>query len=62
VTVTHFLSWSYYVGGKNGYTTEADRTAAQLFKLGPRNDIFAIIVLGSEVRDADMLKLLKKIE
>ena len=62
VNVTHFLSWSYYAGGKNGYTTEANRTAAQLFRLGRDNDLYAVIALGSNIRDADMLNLLKKIE
>ena len=31
---THFLSWSNYIGGKNGYTDEANRTAAALFTMG----------------------------
>jgi D-alanyl-D-alanine carboxypeptidase len=62
VNPTHFLSWSYYVGGKNGYTDEADRTAVGLFALGPRKDIYVVVVLGSESRDADIIKLLKKIK
>lgn len=62
VDPTHFLSWSYYAGGKDGYTDEADRTAVSLFVLGPRNDVYAVVVLGSESRDADIVKLLKKIK
>lgn len=36
VNPTHFLSWSYYIGGKNGYLPEADRTNVSLFKWGSR--------------------------
>ena len=61
VNPTHFLSWSYYVGGKNGYLPEADRTNASLFKLGPQGDIYAVVVLGSSSRDTDTLQLLKKV-
>jgi D-alanyl-D-alanine carboxypeptidase len=61
VNPTHFLSWSYYIGGKNGYTDEADRTAASLFALNPVKNTYAVIVLGSANRDADMMKLLKKV-
>ena len=59
---THFLSWSYYLGGKNGYTDEADRTAAGLFSLGPRKDVYAVVVLGTETRDSDIIALLKKVK
>jgi D-alanyl-D-alanine carboxypeptidase len=62
INPTHFLSWSNYVGGKNGYTDEANRTAASLFTLGPNKDLVAVVVLGSSARDADELKLLGKIE
>ena len=62
VDPTHFLSWSYYLGGKDGYTDEADRTAVSLFALGSRKDVYAVVVLGSASRDADILKLLKKIK
>ena len=62
INPTHFLSWSYYVGGKNGYTPEADRTAASLFALGKNKNLYAVIVLGSESRDGDELKLLAKVE
>ncbi len=61
VNPTHFLSWSYYLGGKNGYTTEANRTAASLFALGKNKSLYAIIVLGSDNRDADVVKLLAKV-
>ena len=61
VNPTHFLSWSYYVGGKNGYLPEADRTTAALFKIGSAGDTYAIIALGSESRDNDVIQLLKKI-
>jgi D-alanyl-D-alanine endopeptidase (penicillin-binding protein 7) len=58
---THFLSWSYYVGGKNGYTDEANRTGASLFAMGKNKNIYAIVVLGSSNRDADVVKLLGKV-
>ena len=61
VNPTHFLSWSYYIGGKNGYTTEANRTSVSLFKLGKNKNVYAIIVLGSGNRDADVVKLLEKV-
>ena len=61
VNPTHFLSWSYYLGGKNGYTDEADRTAVSLFALGPSKDPYVVVLLGSADRDADMIKLLAKI-
>jgi len=62
VNPTHFLNWSTYRGGKNGYTDEADRTAVTLFQMKKDGDIYAIVVLGSEVRDADLIKLLAKIK
>ena len=58
VNPTHFLSWSNYDGGKNGYLPEANRTAASLFTVGPNKDIYAVIVLGSASRDTDEIKLL----
>ena len=61
VNPTHFLSWSYYSGGKNGYTTEANRTSASLFTLGKHGNIYALVVLGSDNRDADVVKLLGKV-
>ncbi len=58
---THFLSWSYYIGGKNGYTDEANRTGASLFALGKNKNVYAVVVLGSSNRDADVVKLLGKV-
>jgi D-alanyl-D-alanine carboxypeptidase len=60
VNPTHFLNWSTYAGGKNGYIPEANRTSVSLFQLGTRNDIYAVIVLGSELRDRDVVTLLEK--
>ncbi len=62
VNPTHFLNWSNYAGGKNGYTEEANRTSAALFTMDHGRDTYAVIVLGSSVRDADMVKLLAKIK
>ena len=59
---THFLNWSYYLGGKNGYTDEANRTTAALFILGKNKDTYALIILGSETRDPDMIRLMNKIK
>ncbi len=55
---THFLNISSYIGGKNGYTTEANRTSVSLFKLGKDKRIFAIVILNSSRRDSDILNLL----
>ncbi len=60
VNPTHFLSWSTYLGGKNGYTPEADRTGVALFAHGPQKEVYAVVVLGSELRDQDVLTLLAK--
>lgn len=62
VNPTHFLNWSNYAGGKNGYTPEADRTGAALFSMDHGKDKYAVIVLGSSARDADVVKLLSKIK
>lgn len=62
VNPTHFLSWSYYLGGKNGYTDEAGRTSSSLFKLGYDKDTYAVIVLGSDNRDADVVRLINKVK
>lgn len=61
VNPTHFLNWSTYLGGKNGYTPEADRTGAALFALGLHKEPHAVIVLGSSKRDADVIKLLSRV-
>ncbi|MEI6304545.1 MAG: serine hydrolase [Candidatus Taylorbacteria bacterium] len=62
VNPTHFLNWSNYAGGKNGYTPEADRTGAALFSMDHDTDKYAVIVLGSAARDADVVKLLSKVK
>jgi D-alanyl-D-alanine carboxypeptidase len=62
VNPTHFLNWSNYAGGKNGYTPEADRTGAALFAMDHGTNLYAVIILGSESRDADVVKLLAKIK
>lgn len=63
VNPTHFLSWTNYAGGKNGYTPEADRTSASLFTIGKNGSAstYAVILLGSKSRDSDGFKLLNKI-
>lgn len=61
VNPTHFLSLSYYIGGKNGYLPEADRTNVSLFRWTTTGDVYAVVVLGSDERDADTLALLKKV-
>jgi D-alanyl-D-alanine carboxypeptidase len=62
VNPTHFLSWSYYLGGKNGFTDEAKRTGASLFALGYKKDTYAIVVLGSDNRDEDVIRLINKVK
>jgi D-alanyl-D-alanine carboxypeptidase len=61
INPVHFLNWSNYLGGKNGYTPEANRTGAGLFVMGPGKNVYAVVVLGSDSRDADVVKLLEKI-
>lgn len=58
---TRFLAWSNYIGGKNGYTPEADRTGASIFSIGPLDKLYAIVVLKSKDRDGDVMKLLSMI-
>ncbi len=62
VNPAHFLSWSYYLGGKNGYTDAADRTGVVVVALGTPPQIYAAAVLGSDDRDGDVLKLLAQIK
>jgi D-alanyl-D-alanine endopeptidase (penicillin-binding protein 7) len=67
INPTHFLSWSYYLGGKNGFTDEAGRTGASLLQLGPvqangKKDVYAIVVLGSDDRDQDVIRLINKVK
>ena len=54
----HFLNLTSYIGGKNGYTPEANRTGLSIFKLGSKEKIFSVIILGSSMRDNDTLDLL----
>lgn len=61
VNPTHFLNWSNYIGGKNGYIPEANRTAASLFTVGKYKNVYAVVLLGSQTRDVDELRLLDKI-
>ena len=62
VNPSHFLNWSNYVGGKNGYTPEAGLTGSEIFTFGANKDVYAVVVLGSEARDNDVVKLLAKIK
>jgi D-alanyl-D-alanine carboxypeptidase len=59
INPTHFLSWSYYIGGKNGFTDGANRTGALLFDFGGKK--MAVVVLGSKNRDSDVVSLLGKV-
>ncbi len=61
INPTHFLNWSNYIGGKNGYTPEADRTAVSLFSLGAFKDIYGVVILGSPSRDLDVISLMGRI-
>lgn len=56
----HFLSWSNYLGGKNGYTEEAKQTGVAMFNMDKTP--YIVVVLGSSSRDHDILKLLAKIK
>lgn len=58
INPTHFLSYSSYAGGKNGYTTEADRTTAALFSFGAAKRLYSVVLLGSKQRDTDTLEVL----
>lgn len=62
INPTVFLNWSTYLGGKNGYTDEADRTAAALFSLGNPKHTYAVVVLGSDSRNPDVVQLLAKVK
>ena len=55
----HFLNWSNYEGGKNGYTDEALQTGIAVFHINKERYLF--VVLGSHSRDQDMIKLMKKL-
>ena len=58
---TKFLSWSNYSGGKNGFTDEARNTSVSLFTMGKSKDLYAVVVLGTKTRDADIVKLLNRV-
>lgn len=62
VNPTHFLNLAEYLGGKNGYTPEADRTSVSLFAIGVPKKIYSIVLLGSTQRDADTLMMLNEVE
>ena len=62
VNPTVLLNWSTYLGGKNGYTDEADQTTAAIFSLGALKDTYAVIVLGSDSRNPDVVQLLAKVK
>ncbi len=62
VNPTHLLSWSYYLGGKNGYLPEANRTGVSLFKFSSTTPTYAVVVLGSQARDSDVVSLVRQIK
>mgnify|MGYP001569422809 CR=1 FL=1 len=57
---THFLNLNSYIGGKNGYTPEADRTSVALFELGKQKRLYGVMLLSSAARDSDILDLLEE--
>jgi D-alanyl-D-alanine carboxypeptidase len=57
---THFLNLDSYIGGKNGYTPEANRTSVAIFKLGRYDRLYSVMLIGSSNRDSDILELLKE--
>lgn len=57
---THFLSFSSYTGGKNGYTPEAKLTTLALFSLGDPKRLYSVVLLGSKSRDKDALTILNE--
>lgn len=57
---TSLLNLSIYIGGKNGYTPEANRTGASLFKVGKPEKVYSVVVLGSSNRDDDIMVALDK--
>ena len=58
---TRLLNWSSYIGGKNGYIPEAANTTASLFAIGPNKNLYAVVLLGSRSRDADIIRLLDRL-
>lgn len=61
VNPSHFLNWSNYFGGKNGYIPESKLTSAAIFTFGPNKEMYAVVLLGSDSRDSDVVKLLSKV-
>lgn len=55
---THFLSFSSYVGGKNGFIPEAKLTSVSLFTAGTPQRLYSVVLLGSQQRDKDALTVL----
>lgn len=65
VNATHFLNMSSYIGGKNGYTEEADRTALLYFNVDDKDGhphTLVIILLQSDNRDKDVLDVLNYLD
>ncbi len=60
VNPTHFLSLASYEGGKNGYTTEANRTTASLFSFGSPKRHYSVVLLGGNQRDSDVLAVINE--
>lgn len=60
----HFLSMKTYIGGKNGFTEEAENTAMSLFSLRGKTTSkrIAVALLGSENRDKDMLAIIGQLD
>lgn len=58
---SHFLNWSNYFGGKNGYIPESKLTTAAIFTFTEEKVSYAVVLLGSDVRDSDVIKLLSKV-
>lgn len=61
---TYFLRMNAYIGGKNGYTDEAGRTAVSLFSIpersGPPRNVI-VVVLKSFDRNADIASIVNYI-
>lgn len=58
---TNFLNMSSYLGGKNGFTNEAEQTSIAIFSTGALKKVLAV-VLDSPTRDRDILTLLRYVE
>lgn len=57
--VNNFYPLSNFIGGKTGYLPEARQTLASIFNVN--NKPTAIILLGSDNRQADLFSILRKI-